>query len=193
MVNDLILASSSPYRRALLKRLGLPFRCQSPDVDETAVKALGLPPQPLAERLADAKAQRVAAQEPEAAVIGSDQLVVFQGQVLGKPGIVDKAIEQLLAMSGYEHKLITSMTVIHKDDIHRHTDVTRLHLRSLTRDEIARYVEADSPLDCAGSYKIESRGIVLFDRIDSTDHSAITGLPLIALTTILRDLGFPVP
>ena len=192
---DLILASTSPYRRALLERLGLPFRCVAPGVDEESYKSAGLPPTQLAERLAEAKADAVARLEdsPGAAVIGSDQLVAFEGRVLGKPGTPDRAVEQLMMMSGTRHELITSVAVRIGGRTLRHTDVARLHLRPLTRPEVERYVLADRPIDCAGSYKLESRGIALFDRIECADHTAIIGLPLIALTSLLRDLGFPIP
>lgn len=192
---DLILASTSPYRRALLERLGLPFRCRAPGVDEDALKDQGLSPRELADRLAVAKADAVARLEsnPAAIVIGSDQLVAFEGKVLGKPGSVDRAVEQLLALSGRDHELITAMAVIQGSRVIQHTDVARLHVRSLSRSEIERYVLTDQPIDCAGAYKIESRGIALFEQIVCADHSAITGLPLMALTTILRDLGVPIP
>lgn len=192
---NLILASTSPYRKALLDRLGLPFECRAPGVDEDAVKAIGLSPRELAERLAIEKANAVARRESgrEAVVIGSDQLVAFDGRILGKPGTIEGAVEQLMLIAGREHELITAMAVIRGPEIFRHTDVARLRLRSLDQEEITRYILADRPLDCAGSYKLEARGITLFESIESADHSAITGLPLIALTTILRRLGFPLP
>ena len=192
---DLILASTSPYRRELLERLGIPFRCVAPLVDEEKLKAdmAGATPQELAEALASLKAFSVAQVEPDAVVIGGDQLVFFEGSILGKPGTVERAIEQLRAMSGRSHELITAVQVICSGQFFPHTDVTTLRLRRLTLDEIRRYVGADRPLDCAGSYKLESRGIALFERIDSDDHSAIVGLPLIGLTTILRSLGFMIP
>lgn len=190
---DLILASTSPYRRALLERLGVPFRCRAPGVDEDATKALGLPPRELAERLALAKAEAVARREPGAVVIGSDQLVSFDGLVLGKPGTAERAVEQLLSMSGRQHELVTALAVASDGRRDRHVEVAGLRLRPLTRAEVERYVEADRPLDCAGSYKLEARGIALFERIDCRDHSAITGLPLIALTTLLRERGYPIP
>lgn len=190
---DLILASTSPYRRALLERLGLPFRCIPPGVDEDAVKALGLPPRELAERLAVAKAESARVAAPDAVVVGSDQVACLDARILGKPGDAGRAVEQLLLMSGREHQLITAMAVAHPGGTALHTDVAALRMRPLTRTEIERYVAADRPTDCAGSYKLEGRGVALFERIDCEDHTAITGLPLIALTTILRDLGFPVP
>jgi septum formation protein len=194
-VPDLVLASTSAYRRGLLERLGIPFRCRAPLGDESAIQrqASGMPPRLLAETLAMAKATSLAGVEPCTAIIGCDQLVSFEGRVFGKPGTVEQAVEQLTSMSGRTHELITAMVVIHGDETFRHTDVTRPRMRPLAREAIERYVAADRPLDCAGSYKLESRGIVLFDRIESDDHSAITGLPLIALVTILRELGFAIP
>lgn len=190
---DLILASTSPYRRALLERLGVPFRAEAPAVDEDAYKARIPSPVALAEALARAKAEAVARSHTGAVVIGSDQLVALDGQILGKSGSTEAAESQLAAMAGRTHDLVTAMTVIHPGGIAAHTDVTRLTMRSLAPEAIRRYVAADRPLDCAGSYKLEARGIALFERIESQDHSAITGLPLIALTTILRSLGFALP
>ena len=192
---ELILASTSLYRRALIERLGIPLRCVAPGVDEDEFKAKAgaIAPADLAAGLALAKASSVAALEPRAVVIGGDQLVYFDGQVLGKPGTVEGAMGQLQAIAGRAHELITAIAVIHEGRIYAHTNVTRLALRPLTLAEIERYVEADLPLDCAGSYKLESRGIALFDRIESDDHSSIVGVPLIALTSILRGIGFVIP
>lgn len=192
---NLVLASTSVYRRSLLERLGLAFRCRAPLCDEATLRREmpGMDPRSIAESLARSKATSLVAEEPGATIIGCDQLVAFEGRIFGKPGTVAAAIDQLAAMSGRTHELITAMVVIRGDETFGQTDVTRLRMRPLSRDEIGRYVTADVPLDCAGSYKLESRGIALFDRIESEDHSAITGLPLIALTTILRDLGFVIP
>lgn len=191
----LILASTSPYRRELLTRLGLPFECRAPLVDEEALKpALAdQAPTEIAQQLATAKALSLSAEAPDATVIGSDQLVAFENQVLGKPGTVEAAISQLLAMSGRSHQLVTALAVCRRGAVRTHVDVATLTLRPLTRDEVTRYVEADLPLDCAGAYKLERRGIALFDRIEAADHSAITGMPLIALITMLRECGFRVP
>jgi septum formation protein len=192
---DLILASTSPYRRALLERLGISFRCVAPTVDELAVASEmgGAPPRMLAEELARAKAKSVAAMEPDAVVLGGDQLVSFDGEILGKPLTEEGAMSQLLAMAGRSHELITAIHVIHDRKSYAHTDVAILHFRPLTLDEIRRYVEADLPLDCAGSYRLEALGIALFERIESDDHSAIVGVPMIALTSILRSIGFEIP
>jgi septum formation protein len=189
----LVLASTSVYRRALLERLGIPFRCRTPNCDESAWKSLDCTHRELAENLAHAKAASLVFEDPEAAIIGCDQLVSFDGTVLGKPGTTEGAIAQLSALTGKTHELITAMAVIHGGSVFRHTDVSRLRLRPLSRDSIERYVRAEQPLDCAGSYKLESRGIVLFDRIESGDHTAITGLPLLALVSILAEIGFEIP
>ncbi len=190
---DLILASTSVYRRQLLERLRLPFRIEPSYVDEDELKDAGLPPLTLAKRLAAAKAQTVATEHPNAVVIGGDQLVAFNGEVLGKPGTAERAVAQLLALSGHEHELITAIAV-HKGDTRvTHTDRALLRLRKLSQMEAERYVMLDNPVDCAGSYKLESLGISLFDRIVADDHSAIVGLPLIALSGILRSFGFRVP
>lgn len=192
-MRDLILGSTSPYRRALLQRLGLPFRCEKPRCDEQALKRPDLAPQATAELLAEAKGTSVAAAFPAAVVIGSDQVASIAGRILDKPGSAERALDQLTLLSGREHLLITSVVVIADGSIQRHTDVTRLTMRALDRASLARYVAADQPLDCAGSYKLEQQGIALFSRIDSADHSAVTGLPLLALTRILADLGFVLP
>src|SRR5439155_6382792 len=161
----LILASTSPYRRSLLARLGVPFRCLAPGVDEGAIKAVGLAPRDLAERLARAKAGALCEAEPQATLIGSDQVLAFEGRAFGKPGSIPRAVETLAALAGKSHELITAVAVWHEGQVHAHTDVAVLHMRALGPEEIGRYVEADRPLDCAGGYKLEERGIALFDRI----------------------------
>ena len=190
----LVLASTSPYRRALLERLGVPFEVHEPRVVEDAYKREAVSPRSLAERLAEAKATSLGDVVPDANVIGSDQVVAFQGEVFGKPGDAEGAVAQLLALSGRTHELLTAFAVARGGRVlARHTDVTRLRMRPLDREALGRYVEADRPFDCAGSYKLERRGVTLFDRIESDDQSAVTGLPLIALTGVLRDLGYPIP
>ena len=193
MTLQLVLASTSQYRRILLERLGLPFRQREPKVDEEEFKTRGLKPRALAEALALAKAKSLDDEGTDVTIIGCDQLAAFEECALGKPGSIDKAIEQLSALSGKRHELITSIAVKRGETIVAHTDIAILSMRNLTRDEIVRVVEHDRPIDCAGSYKWESMGIVLFEKIVAEDHSAITGLPLIALTTILRRLGHRIP
>lgn len=189
----LILASTSRYRRALLARLGLPFECVAPDVDESSLP--GESPPALAARLARLKAEAVAARHPAAVVIGSDQVAVRGEEVLGKPGTVGRCREQLRRSSGRE---VTFLTAVHVIDgpagaSESHTDVTRVRFRVLSDDEIARYVERDQPLDCAGGFKAESLGIALFERIESADPTGLTGLPLAWLCGALRRAGCQVP
>lgn len=190
---DVILASSSRYRRELLQRLIRDFRCQSPDIDERSFQTPEVNPEQLARQLAYEKARALAIENPESLVIGSDQLVDLNQSVLGKPGTFEAAVEQLMTMAGRSHRLITAVCVLHDGRKVEFTDVTVLTMRSLTRDESTRYVERDQPLDCAGSYKIEGLGISLFHNIQTSDFTAIMGLPLIQLSQVLREAGLPVP
>lgn len=192
----LVLASTSRYRRELLERLGVPFTAAAPDCDEDAFKARSRSPRGLAEELALAKAESLRAAHPGAAILGGDQVATVDGEILGKPGTREAAAAQLERLSSRgrrEHLLITAVALIHGGRVLRHTDVARLTLRPLTRAQIERYVAADDPVDCAGSYKLERRGIALFAAIDAADHTAITGLPLIWLAGALAGLGFEVP
>ncbi|WP_425618458.1 nucleoside triphosphate pyrophosphatase [Anatilimnocola sp. NA78] len=192
---DLILASTSRYRRELLERLRIPFRCIGPQVDEAAVQARYAAEQAeaLATHLAEAKARSVAAQYPAAIILGSDQVCVCEGKVLNKPETADRARQQLSYLAGKTHQLITAVCLVHAEAVVKFSDVTSLKMRSLTADEIERYIAADEPLDCAGSYKLESLGISLFESIQSDDHTAITGLPLLLVARYLREMGFAIP
>jgi septum formation protein len=190
---QIILGSTSRYRRELLERLRLPFECLAPQVDEEPYKNSGASPDSIASVLAIAKAESLAGLRPHAAIIGSDQVVDCDGEVIGKPGSIEAAIEQLERLSGREHRLITAVAVWCGYHTQLHVDSTLLVMRELSRSEIERYVERDQPLDCAGAYKIESLGITLFDAIESSDQTAIVGLPLIATTRMLRQLGRDLP
>jgi len=193
MPPPLLLASTSPYRRELLARLGLPFTCERPGVDEDAVKrALG---EPLAvvRELAQQKARAVARRFPTAVVIGSDQAATIDGAILDKPGNAANAIAQLTRLQGRPHTLLTAVAIAHPGGLVEFVDTTTLHMRALDAATIARYVAAEQPLDCAGSYKIEALGITLFERIDGADQTAIQGLPLLRLCRELRALGFAMP
>lgn len=190
---ELILASASPYRRALMERLGVPFRVERSAFDEAAFPAEGLSPKALAEALALGKARSVLERSPGAIVIGCDQLASLDGKILGKPGTAQRAVAQLESMAGRVHELITALVVVGASGEHAHTDVSRLRMRSLSTSQIERYVASDSPLDCAGSYKLEARGVMLFDRVETEDATAITGMPLLALVRILDGLGFVLP
>lgn len=189
---ELILASSSPYRAQLLARLGLTFGSARPDVDETPVA--GEFPATLTRRLANAKADAVASQSPGAWVLGSDQVADLEGRILGKPGDRSNAVAQLTGMSGRTIHFHTSICLRHDDGRRLQAlDITTVRFRVLDADEIVRYVEAEQPFDCAGSFKCEGLGISLFKDIQSRDPTALVGLPLIATASLLRDAGFNVP
>jgi septum formation protein len=190
-VPRLLLASTSPYRRELLSRLHLPFECASPRVDET--RRPDEPPAALALRLAGEKAAAVHAPEPEAWVIGADQVADLDGRVLGKSGDFETAMAQLRAMSGREVVFHTALCVIGPDFHESAVDTTVVRMRPLADAEIARYLQAEPAFDCAGSFKAEGLGIGLFEAIDSRDPTALVGLPLIATARLLRKAGFALP
>lgn len=188
----LLLASTSPYRRELLQRLRLPFDSTSPGVDETPLA--GERPVELVQRLARDKAAAVAAGAAGAWVIGSDQVAELDGVALGKPGARERALSQLEAMSGREVRFHTAVALLRHDGTgHAALDLTTVRFRRLERAEIERYVDAELPFDCAGSFKAEGLGIALFDAIESQDPTALVGLPLIATARLLRQAGFPAP
>jgi septum formation protein len=185
----LVLASTSPYRRTLLERLRLPFTTASPKVDELPRPSES--PRALAQRLAIAKAEAVARLNPTAWVIGADQVAECDDDILGKPGTAERARMQLAVCSG---RVVTFHTAVRlmraPDEAHTHVDVTRVKFRVLTSEEIERYVELDNPLDCAGSFRSEGLGVVLFERIETDDPTALIGLPLLWLAGALRKAGF---
>ena len=189
----LTLASTSPYRRGLLERLRLPFDVARPEVDETALP--GESPLALATRLAEAKAQAVAqALGDDGWALGSDQVADLGGKALGKPGGRDAAIAQLRAMSGGVVHFHTALCLAHADGrALAAIDLTEVRFRALADAEIERYVDAEQPFDCAGSFKSEGLGISLFEAIDNRDPTALIGLPLIATCTLLRQAGFTLP
>ena len=185
----LILASTSPYRRELMNRLGLAFEAIAPDgVDE---ESLNVPPRELVQTLARMKAESIAATHPDAVIIGSDQVGCLDGHVLTKPGTVEAAESQLAGMAGHTHELLTGVCVLDTKtgSIQEHIDIHRLTMRALSPEEIRKYVATEYPLDCAGSYKIEGLGISLFEQIQGHDFTAITGLPLMAVCQMLAQSG----
>lgn len=189
----LILASTSPFRANQLRQLGLSFEARAPNVDEDEYKADVNEPEALARALSYAKASNVALEHPNAVVVGSDQVAVIDGEILSKPLTEDRAVAQLERLSGNTHTLYTAFCLLHRDERYEHCDVTRLTMRHLTRDALARYVAADAPLQCVGSYKLESRGAALFERVETRDPTAITGLPLFTLAHALGGFGIAVP
>ena len=188
----LVLASTSRHRRDLLTRAGIPFEAVAPAFDEEAAKD-GRPPEQLAAYLARAKAESIGRHRPGDIIVGCDQIAVHRGEQLGKPGTRAAAIAQLGRLAGDRHRLVTAMAVMRGNDVQEHLEVAELTMRALTPEQIPRYIDADGPLDCAGSYRLESRGVTLFESITSNDHSAIVGLPLLALVRILASLGVVIP
>ena len=189
----LILASSSKYRKMLLQRFAIPFDCYSPEIDETAHNNES--PYDLVARLAMQKAETVSREHPKAVVIGSDQMAIFDGQLIGKPGNYQLALEQLTSFSGQVVEFLTSVSVQSRGSnfVEQHTDCTRVCFRNLQQEEIKRYLVAEKPFDCAGAFKAESMGIVLFERIISDDPTALIGLPLIRTAAMLRRAGLQLP
>ncbi|MGB0446715.1 MAG: Maf family protein [Pseudomonadales bacterium] len=184
---NIILASTSPYRRALLKQLNLPFECQNPYTDETllehetAAKA--------AYRLAGLKAQAVASKNPDSIVIGSDQLATCEDNILGKPGGHEQAIQQLQSMAGKTITFHTGLCVIYGKQRYQLVEEYRVQMRPLTPEQIENYLRIEQPYNCAGSFKSEGLGITLFSSMQGKDPNTLIGLPLISLTSILNQLG----
>jgi septum formation protein len=189
----LILASTSAYRRELLLRLRLPFEALPPRVAEGRVN--GESPADRALRLAYEKAQAIASAHPDAIVIGSDQVAQAGERQLDKPGDAQRCSEQLALLSGGTAHFYTACAVVSVNAGIRqaHVDTTTVLLRTLSADEIERYVASERPFDCAGGFKAEGAGIALFERIESQDPTALIGLPLIWLAGALRAVGLPVP
>lgn len=188
---QLILASQSPYRRAQLENFGVAFTAVKPEVDEEALKRSGPPElEYLTRFLSERKAESLRLKYPDALLLGSDQIAEVDGRRLDKPGTRERAIEQLEALQGRTHHLLTSLALILPDCLAwTATETTTVTMRKLSRAEIEAYVDLDKPLDCAGSYKIEKAGLSLISSIEGRDPSAIQGLPLILFCDGLRFLG----
>lgn len=189
---QLVLASTSPYRRELLGRLGLPFVVANPETDETALP--GETPTATALRLSEAKARAVAREYPEALIIGSDQVAEMDGRIFGKPGTHDKAVEQLRTLSGKTVNFFTGLCLL--DAATGEAEVrgvpTLVGFRELSEAEIENYLRREPAYNCAGSAKSEGLGIALLNRIHGDDPNALVGLPLIALCDLLRRHGMNV-
>lgn len=189
----IVLGSTSRYRAELFGRLGLDFEARAPGTIENVIA--GEMPADRARRLAIAKATDAGTGLTDALVIGSDQVAELDGRVLDKPGSEQRAFEQLAACSGHIVNFHTALCLFEtrNGERHTHVDLTRVHFRTLDAAEIKRYIEREQPLDCAGSFKCEGLGIALFERIENVDPTALIGLPLIALTRLLRDAGVNIP
>ena len=189
----MVLASGSRYRRELLARLGLAFESCSPDIDERALH--GEAPRQTAARLAQAKARAAASQRPDSLIIGCDQVADIGGEPIGKPGSLDNARAQLRRLSGREVLFHTAVCLLHAPSgrIHEETVTTDVRFRELSGPEIESYLARENALDCAGSAKSEGLGIALIEHLGGGDPTALVGLPLIALSRMLRAEGLSVP
>lgn len=189
----ILLASSSRYRQGLLDRFLNDYQTVSPNIDESANP--GEEPQTLASRLSRSKAEAASSSNREALIIGADQLAVLNDKVLGKPGDHQKAVEQLLAASGQSVTFLTAVCVL--DPVTRqrfeHTDKTVVRFRQFDRRLAEAYLKHDEPYDCAGSFKIEGAGFVLFESVTTDDPTALIGLPMIWLAGRLQELGYLLP
>ena len=189
----IVLASASPYRRGLLDRFLDEYDAVSSDVDENV--DLGLNPQELATHLARSKAEAVSMAARDSLIIGADQLAVLDDQVLGKPGDHQKAVEQLLAAAGHSITFMTAVCIL--DPVgrtrHEHVDKTTVRFRQFDRRLAESYLRHDEPYDCAGSFKLEGAGFVLFESIDTDDPTALIGLPMIWVADVLLKLGYLLP
>ncbi len=189
---SLILGSESPYKKALLDLLQIPFSCDPPKIDEGKYKEEGLAPVDLVLLLAQKKREKIVSQNPTAVVIASDQILNLDGQIFDKPGTPEKAQEHLRNLSGKSHELISSISVEYQGEVFDHTEISYLKMRDLSEKEIQDYVQLENPTNCCGAYKLESTGICLFSEVKTTDFTSAQGLPLIALTTILKKF-YPIP
>ncbi|GFM69486.1 Maf-like protein [Pseudomonas cichorii] len=190
---SLLLASSSPYRRELLERLRLPFVCKSPDIDESRhpqESAIDL-----VQRLAREKAQALASDFQDHLIIGSDQVAVLGDRILGKPHTFERALEQLSAASGTTVTFLTGLALLNSRTGHCQVDYApfSVHMRTLDRDSIERYLHAEQPFDCAGSFKAEGLGVSLFRSTEGSDATSLIGLPLIRLVDMLINEGVSIP
>lgn len=191
-LRKIVLASSSVYRRELLKKLVPEFDCASPEIDESA--GLYESPTKLSERLAIEKARALATVFPDALIIGSDQVAMLDGIQLQKPGNRENCMAQLTAASGRIVDFFTSVCVIdaRTGAVYHDQDHTRVYFRNLSDAQISHYVDREQPYDCAGGFKSEGLGIALFDRIEGDDPNALIGLPLIRLCRLLHQAGYSV-
>jgi septum formation protein len=193
MPTQLILASTSRYRKALLEKLALPFECAAPEVDESPLPDESA--EALVARLALAKASAIADQFDQGLIIGSDQVCVCDGRILGKPGTVEKAVAQLMTAQGRSVTFYTGLCVLDAASgrTEQLVEPFTVHFRTLDEAALRRYVEAELPLDCAGSFKCEGMGIVLFKGLEGRDPNALIGLPLIGLIELLARHGLALP
>jgi len=188
----LVLASTSPFRKTILEKLDVEFDTIAPEVDESIL--VDEIPEQLVARLAEAKARAVGEQVSHALVIGSDQIAIVDGQILGKPGNHENAVKQLRRASGKRVSFLTGLCVYNTESKRAQIDVVPFYVifRQLSDSQIENYLQKEQPYDCAGSFKSEGLGIALFERLEGDDPNTLVGLPLIRLIRMLESEGFPV-
>ncbi len=188
-MQPILLASSSPYRKALFGRLGLPFEYANPDIDETPLA--NECPDDLVTRLSAAKAEALSGRYPQHLIIGSDQVAALHNQILGKPHTYEQAFKQLKAASNNEVIFKTGLCLLDSRTGRSQLGVEefRVHFRALSEEQIHHYLTCEQPYDCAGSFKCEGLGIALFKELKGKDHNSLIGLPLIRLIDMLRNVG----
>lgn len=191
-MKPVVLASTSPYRKAILEKLGIEFVCVPPDIDETPLADES--PEQLVARLAEQKARAVAGRCPDSLIIGSDQTAVVDGIMLGKPGDHDNAVMQLKRASGKRVVFLTGLCLHNPATQHSQVEVVpyTVVFRHLTDANIENYLHKEQPYNCAGSFKSEGLGIALFERLEGDDPNTLMGLPLIRLTRMLENEQYPV-
>lgn len=191
-MRKLILASSSPFRRQILDKLQLTYSCISPDIDESAL--MGETPEQLVARLAESKARKVAEDQDQALIIGSDQVAVLGSEILGKPHTHENAVNQLRKLSGNTVTFLTGLSLVNSETGKSQTEVVPFQVvfRKLTDSMIENYLNKEEPYNCAGSFKSEALGIVLFDKLIGDDPNTLIGLPLIRLVRMLEKEGIEV-
>lgn len=192
-MQPLVLASTSPFRKMLLEKLGLTFTTASPQIDEG--RQADEPPEALVQRLAQEKARAVAPTHLKSLIIGSDQVACIGGEILGKPGTPERALEQLRMASGQIVAFYTGLCLHNAATGHSQARCERfwVHFRNLNDDQIKRYLEREKPYNCAGSFKSEGYGISLFRRLEGDDPNSLIGLPLIRLVEMLEREGIHLP
>lgn len=191
-MRKLILASSSPFRRQILDKLNVDYSCISPEIDESAHEHET--PEALVARLAEAKARKIASDAHSALVIGSDQVAVLGDEILGKPHTHENAVKQLQKLSGQAVTFLTGLSLVNADTGHAQTEVVsfKVFFRDLTDTMIEKYLVTEKPYNCAGSFKSEALGIVLFEKLEGEDPNTLIGLPLIRLVRLLENEGYRV-
>ena len=188
-MKQIVLGSTSPFRREILGKLGLPFDCAAPNIDESPLS--GETPQQLVARLAEKKAKAVAPNHPNSLIIGSDQIAILDGRILGKPGDHANAVVQLSRASGKSVTFLTGLCLHNSDNGQTQIEVVPfvVHFRSLTSRQIENYLQKEQPYNCAGSFKSEGLGISLFEKLEGDDPNTLIGLPLIRLIKMLEIEG----